>query len=85
MRLSVQELMEKYRHKLYAVAFNICKSQDDSDDVVRETLAFESTESVDLFNEEGVCRVQVQHEDITYYMTVYYQDGWHMNTDKFVD
>ena len=42
-------------------------------------------EITDMFNEEGVCRVQVQHEDITYYMTVYYQDGWHMNTDKFVD
>ena len=37
MRQSVQELMEKYRHNLYAVAFNICKSPDDADDVVQET------------------------------------------------
>lgn len=37
MRRSVQELMEKYRHNLYAVAFNICKSPDDADDVVQET------------------------------------------------
>lgn len=42
-------------------------------------------EITDKFDEEGVCRVQVQHEDITYYMTIYYQDGWHMNTDKYVD
>lgn len=37
MRQSVQELMEKYRHNLYAVAFNVCKSPDDADDVVQET------------------------------------------------
>lgn len=37
MRQSVQELMEKYRHNLYAVAFNICKNPDDADDVVQET------------------------------------------------
>lgn len=37
MRRPVQELMEKYRHNLYAVAFNICKSPDDADDVVQET------------------------------------------------
>lgn len=42
-------------------------------------------EITDMFNEDGVCRVQVQHEDITYYMTIYYQNGWHMNTDKYVD
>lgn len=42
-------------------------------------------EITDKFNDDGVCRVQVQHGDITYYMTIYYQQGWHMNTDKYVD
>lgn len=42
-------------------------------------------EITDKFNDDGVCRVQVQHGNITYYMTIYYQQGWHMNTDKYVD
>lgn len=42
-------------------------------------------EITDKFNEDGICRVQVQHEDTTYYMTVYYQDGWSMSTEKFID
>lgn len=37
MRRPIEELMEQYRHNLYAVAFNICKSQQDADDVVQET------------------------------------------------
>lgn len=37
MRLQTEELMEKYRDNLFAVAFNICKSQADADDVVQDT------------------------------------------------
>lgn len=37
MRASVQELFEKYRNNLYAVAFNICKNAEDAEDVVQDT------------------------------------------------
>ncbi|MDD3361630.1 MAG: sigma-70 family RNA polymerase sigma factor [Hespellia sp.] len=37
MRLQTEELMEKYKDNLFAVAFNICKSQADADDVVQDT------------------------------------------------
>lgn len=36
MRLQTEELMEKYKDNLFAVAFNICKSQADADDVVQD-------------------------------------------------
>ncbi|MBQ7972191.1 MAG: hypothetical protein IJ291_01880 [Lachnospiraceae bacterium] len=42
-------------------------------------------EITDKFDEEGVCRVQVQGEDITYYITAYYKEGWNMSNDKFID
>lgn len=37
MRLSVQELFEKYQNNLYAAAFNICKNTEDAKDVVQDT------------------------------------------------
>ena len=42
-------------------------------------------EITDKFDEDGICRVEVQHEDLTYYMTVYYQDGWSMSNEKYID
>ena len=37
MRQPVQELIERYRHNLFAAAFQICKNQEDAEDVVQET------------------------------------------------
>ena len=37
MNLPVEILIEKYQKNLYAVAFNICKNQQDSEDVVQDT------------------------------------------------
>jgi RNA polymerase sigma-70 factor (ECF subfamily) len=37
MRPSLQELVDKYRNNLYAVAFNVCKNPEDAEDVVQET------------------------------------------------
>lgn len=37
MRRSTQELFEKYRDNLYAVAFNVCRNAEDAEDVVQDT------------------------------------------------
>lgn len=37
MREAVQDLVERYQNNLYAVAFNICKNQEDAEDVVQDT------------------------------------------------
>lgn len=37
MRASLQELVDKYRNNLYAVAFNVCKNAEDAEDVVQDT------------------------------------------------
>lgn len=37
MRPSLQELVDKYRNNLYAVAFNVCKNAEDAEDVVQDT------------------------------------------------
>ena len=36
MRQPLQELISCYQNSLYAIAFNICKNQMDSEDVVQE-------------------------------------------------
>lgn len=37
MREEIQELMRQYQNNLYAVAFSVCKSAQDAEDVVQET------------------------------------------------
>lgn len=37
MRPSTQELVDRYRNNLYAVAFNVCKNAQDAEDVVQDT------------------------------------------------
>lgn len=37
MKQAVNELMERYRDNLFAVAFNVCKNAADADDIVQET------------------------------------------------
>lgn len=34
MRPSLNELVDKYKNNLYAVAFNICKNPDDAEDAL---------------------------------------------------
>lgn len=38
MRQTIQELVERYQNSLYAVAFNVCKNQQDAEDAVFETV-----------------------------------------------
>ena len=37
MEQPTNELMERYRDNLFAVAFNVCKNAADADDIVQET------------------------------------------------
>ena len=37
MRPSLNELVDRYKNNLYAVAFNICKNPDDAEDAVQDT------------------------------------------------
>ena len=37
MRQSLEELIEAYKKRLYAAAFNICRNTDDANDVVQDT------------------------------------------------
>lgn len=40
MRQTIQELVERYQNSLYAVAFNVCKNQQDAEDAVQDTIRF---------------------------------------------
>ena len=37
MKDSTQEVIERYQKHLFAIAFNICKNQQDAEDVVQDT------------------------------------------------
>ena len=37
MRQTIQELVDRYQNSLYAVAFNVCKNQQDAEDAVQDT------------------------------------------------
>lgn len=51
MKIPVEQLIERYKDNLFAVAFNICKSEADADDVVQDTfLQYHLTEK--QFNDE---------------------------------
>lgn len=40
MRQTIQELVERYQNSLYAVAFNVCKNQQDAEDAVQGKMLF---------------------------------------------
>lgn len=54
MRQPVQELIERYQNNLYAIAFNICKNQADTEDVVQDTLIQYYTTSKDFEDEQHI-------------------------------
>ncbi len=51
MRIPVQNLIEQYQDNLYAVAFNVCKNQEDAEDVVQ-----------DAFLQYYTCRKEFENE-----------------------
>lgn len=54
MNLPVEILVEKYQKNLYAVAFNVCKNQQDSEDVVQETFIEYFTQRKKFDSEEHI-------------------------------
>lgn len=54
MRVKTETLIHKYKDNLFAVAFNVCKSADDADDVVQDTFVAYHTGKKDFENEEHI-------------------------------
>lgn len=54
MRQSVQELIERYQNNLFAAAFQICKNQEDAEDIVQETLIQYHTTKKEYESEEHI-------------------------------
>lgn len=54
MRQPVQELIERYQHNLFVAAFQICKNQEDAEDVVQETFIQYHTTTKEYESEEHI-------------------------------
>lgn len=54
MRVKTETLIHKYKDNLFAVAFNVCKSADDAEDIVQDTFVAYHTSQKDFENEEHV-------------------------------
>lgn len=54
MRVKTETLIHKYKDNLFAVAFNVCKSADDAEDIVQDTFVAYHTSNKDFENEEHV-------------------------------
>ena len=54
MRVKTETLIRKYKDNLFAVAFNVCKSPEDAEDIVQDTFVAYHTSRKDFENEEHV-------------------------------
>ena len=54
MRLDLTELMERYRDRLYAAAFAVCRDPQDAEDVVQETFLAYYRENREFESEEHI-------------------------------
>ena len=54
MRPALNELVDKYKNNLYAVAFNICKNPDDAEDAVQDTFVQYFSNKKEFETEEHV-------------------------------
>ncbi len=54
MRIATELLMDKYKDNLFAVAFNVCKSSADADDVVQETFIQYHNSDKEFENEQHI-------------------------------
>lgn len=54
MRVKTETLIRKYKDNLFAVAFNVCKSPEDAEDVVQDTFVAYHTGRKDFENEEHI-------------------------------
>lgn len=54
MRQPVQELIERYQHNIYGIAFNVCKNAEDAEDVVQDTFIQYHTTKKEFENEQHI-------------------------------
>ena len=54
MRVKTETLIRKYKDNLFAVAFNVCKSPEEAEDVVQDTFVAYHTSRKDFEHEEHV-------------------------------
>lgn len=54
MRLSVNELMEKYKDNVFRAAFSICRNPEDAEDIVQDTFIQYMESSRQFENEEHI-------------------------------
>lgn len=54
MKDSTQEVIERYQKHLFAIAFNICKNQQDAEDVVQDTFIGYHTYKKEFDTEEHI-------------------------------
>lgn len=54
MRLKTETVIQRYKDNLFAVAFNVCKSADDAEDVVQDTFIAYHTSTKTFENEEHI-------------------------------
>ena len=56
MRIQTEILIDKYRDRLFAAAFSVCKNAEDADDVVQETFIKYHTQTRQFESEEHITR-----------------------------
>ena len=54
MRQPVQELIERYQNNLFVAAFQICKNQEDAEDIVQDTFIQYHTTKKEYESEEHI-------------------------------
>ena len=54
MRIQTEILIDKYRDRLFAAAFSVCKNAEDADDVVQETFIKYHTQTRQFESEEHI-------------------------------
>lgn len=54
MRIKTEMLIERYRDRVFAAAFSVCKSAEDADDIVQETFIAYHTSAKQFDSEEHI-------------------------------
>lgn len=54
MRKPIQELIERYQNNLFVAAFQVCKNQEDAEDIVQETFIQYHTSNKEFESEEHI-------------------------------
>lgn len=74
MKPSLEAVVKTYQNHLYAAAFSVCKSPQDAEDVVQDTLLQYWTQKY----------VKLEHGQNTLYMTAEYGKGYTTSPHRYV-